>query len=117
MVAKQSKKFVSHSAILQDTELFADPTPTNVNGTELLNIIRRIKVLIREDTNSEYPAVDLLDTLPWISHNTTGVPVETPKPAVPTDASHWYQISARPKTSTAARSWSDVARRGHRSSR
>lgn len=90
VIAEQSKKFASHSAILQDSGLFTDPTTVN----------RQTEVLIREDTKSEHPAVDLTDTLPWIGPNATRVAAEHPKPVVPMHVSHWHQISARPKTST-----------------
>ena len=54
---------------------------------------------------------DLADTLPWMCTNDTGISGEAPKPAGLTDISYWNSVSAKPKSSTPARTWSHVVRR------
>lgn len=42
---------------------------------------------------------------------------KAPKPAFPNDTSHWHSTSVRPKASTPARTWSDIACCGGKSSK
>ncbi len=100
----QLEKKIEMQHQTHESEQFIDSVEVPIQGADGQTFIQRIK------SNVEHPITDLADTLPCICTNATGLAAEAPKPAFPNDASYWHSTGARPKASTPARTWSDIAR-------